>query len=66
MNLMLIIVLHLCYLSQLLKLGDLEFRKPDHIPSGNLVSPKGPGELTEECFEAMDDVLWDMNGLGLR
>ena len=41
MSLVLIIDLCLCHLNWLLKLGDLEFEKADHILSGGWLSLKG-------------------------
>ena len=66
MSLVLIVDLCLGCLNQLLKLGNLEFKKLDRVLSGSLLSLKGSGELerrfklTGEGFEAMNNVLWDV------
>ena len=56
----------LCHLDQLLKLGSLEFEKPDRVLSGGLLSLEGSGELEDrlelarEGLETVDDILWDV------
>ena len=63
---MLIIDLCLCCLDQLLELGNLVFKKLGCVLNGGLLNLKGLGELecrlklAGECFEAVDDVLWNV------
>lgn len=63
MNLVFIVNLCPCCLSQFLELCDLEFEKMDCILSGSLFlkglgKVEGGQELVGEGFEEMDDVVW--------